>query len=288
MISETSITITEGEEEGIIKQDDDDDENTSHNEISSSSRAAAAITAAAAVDHATSAEQVQADLARAELLLAEEEEKYDLIFGDNYDEDKDETIPHDRDDTIEDSDSKRTGQLPRSGLTNTLNTSSSNNNMVREGDEQQLGSNIETVTSKDDFINDGLQRWQDARDVWCGNSSGNSQSSTSASLPRSAINIDVDKIIDILFDPRWRGGGIVPTVPPAAAAASIATTRTDSGTLSPSSSDFGESSGALPPILSPQQQLHQDHLPPRFPSNVPLPQMIDVLVDLWEAEGLDI
>ena len=82
----------------------------------------------------------------------------------------------------------------------------------------------------------GLQRWQDARDVWCGNSSGNSQSSTSASLPRSAINIDVDEIIDILFDPRWRGGGIVPTVPPAAAA-SIATTRTDSGTLSPSSSD---------------------------------------------------
>jgi len=269
---------------------DDDDENTSHNEISSSSRAAAAITAAAAVDHATSVEQVQADLARAELLLAEEEEKYDLIFGDNYDEDKDETIPHDRDDTIEDSDSKRTGQLPRSGLTNTLNTSSSNNNMVREGDEQQLGSTIETVTSKDDFINDGLQRWQDARDVWCGNSSGNSQSSTSASLPRSAINIDVDEIIDILFDPRWRGGGIVPTVPvpSAAAAASIATTRTDSGTLSPSSSDFGESSGVLPPILSPQQQLHQDHLPPRFPSNVPLPQMIDVLVDLWEAEGLDI
>ena len=154
MISETSITITEGEEEGIIKQDDDN-ENTSNNEISSSSRAVAAITATAVVDHATSAEQVQADLARAELLLAAEEEKYDLIFGDNYDEDKDETIPHDREDTIEDSDSKRTGQLPRSGLTNTLNTSSSNNNMVREGDEQQVGSTIETVTSKDDFINDG-------------------------------------------------------------------------------------------------------------------------------------
>lgn len=27
--------------------------------------------------------------------------------------------------------------------------------------------------------------------------------------------------------------------------------------------------------------------PPRFPQNVPLPQMVDVLVDLWEAEGLD-
>ena len=28
--------------------------------------------------------------------------------------------------------------------------------------------------------------------------------------------------------------------------------------------------------------------PRRFPTNVPLPQMVDVLVDLWEAEGLDI
>ena len=27
--------------------------------------------------------------------------------------------------------------------------------------------------------------------------------------------------------------------------------------------------------------------PRRFPQNVPLPQMVDVLVDLWEAEGLD-
>jgi hypothetical protein len=27
--------------------------------------------------------------------------------------------------------------------------------------------------------------------------------------------------------------------------------------------------------------------PRRFPTNVPLPQMVDVLVDLWEAEGLD-
>ena len=28
--------------------------------------------------------------------------------------------------------------------------------------------------------------------------------------------------------------------------------------------------------------------PQRFPRNVPLPQMIDILVDLWEAEGLDV
>ena len=28
--------------------------------------------------------------------------------------------------------------------------------------------------------------------------------------------------------------------------------------------------------------------PPKFPRTVPLPQMVDILVDLWEAEGLDI
>lgn len=31
----------------------------------------------------------------------------------------------------------------------------------------------------------------------------------------------------------------------------------------------------------------EDGPPRRFPQNVPLTQMVDVLVDLWEAEGLD-
>ena len=31
-----------------------------------------------------------------------------------------------------------------------------------------------------------------------------------------------------------------------------------------------------------------DEAPPKFPRTVPLPQMVDILVDLWEAEGLDI
>jgi hypothetical protein len=31
----------------------------------------------------------------------------------------------------------------------------------------------------------------------------------------------------------------------------------------------------------------EDGPPRRFPQNVPLPQMVDILVDLWEAEGLD-
>lgn len=42
-------------------------------------------------------------------------------------------------------------------------------------------------------------------------------------------------------------------------------------------------------IFSPRWRMPgQQHGPPRrFPKNVPLTQMVDVLVDLWEAEGLD-
>ncbi len=43
-------------------------------------------------------------------------------------------------------------------------------------------------------------------------------------------------------------------------------------------------------IFSPRWASHTgDESPPeRFPQNVPLPQMVDILVDLWEAEGLDL
>ena len=85
----------------------------------------------------------------------------------------------------------------------------------------------------------GLIKWQTARDAWCQKPKG---SDVSSKEKRQAIPIDVDGIIDVLFDPRWRGGGRV------------------------------------------KVSLE----PPRFPKNVPLPQMIDVLTDLWEAEGLDV
>ena len=84
----------------------------------------------------------------------------------------------------------------------------------------------------------GLARWLAAREAWCG--SGGGAKGTAA--PRKAIPIDVDGVIDVLFDPRWRGGG----------------------------------------------RIKVSLEPPRFPTNVPLPQMIDVLTDLWEAEGLDV
>lgn len=43
-------------------------------------------------------------------------------------------------------------------------------------------------------------------------------------------------------------------------------------------------------IFSPRWRggAHNEEGPPRcFPQSVPLPQMVDILVDLWEAEGLD-
>jgi hypothetical protein len=161
----------------------------------------------------------------------------------------------------------------------------------------------------------GFQRWQEARNVWCGTNNNTatdtSTTSTSAgdiSLPRTAVPIDVDEVIDVLFDPRWRGGTVVVAAtsnrPTAAAAANVAVTPSSSGDgintntnpTSPSSVSTAQTSELLllqtpnnvaPPLQTPRQQ-QQSSLPPRFPQNVPLPQMIDVLVDLWEAEGLDV
>jgi len=106
------------------------------------------------------------------------------------------------------------------------------------------------LPSPETFVNNGLARWLATREAWCRKSSSTStnnsdeySSSSTASTARKAVPLDVDGVIDVLFDPRWRGGG-----------------------------------GRVK--VSPE--------PPRFPTNVPLPQMIDVLTDLWEAEGLDV
>ena len=86
----------------------------------------------------------------------------------------------------------------------------------------------------------GLKKWQTAREEWCQKGKRTHQDSATG----AAVPIDVDGVIDVLFDPRWRGG-------------------------------VGSRAKA-------------SLVPPRFPTNVPLPQMIDVLTDLWEAEGLDV
>ena len=88
----------------------------------------------------------------------------------------------------------------------------------------------------------GLRNWQTAREAWCEKLT-TTNGETTTSKNKAAVELDVDGVIDVLFDPRWRGGG-------------------------------GKARMSLEP--------------PRFPTNVPLPQMIDVLTDLWEAEGLDV
>lgn len=109
------------------------------------------------------------------------------------------------------------------------------------------GNDAETnhPSSPEAFVNNGLEKWLAAREAWCKRPSGNDgDEQKSDDQHKHAIPVDVDGIIDVLFDPRWRGGA-----------------------------------GAKGKVSL---------VPPRFPKNVPLPQMIDVLTDLWEAEGLDV
>jgi len=112
----------------------------------------------------------------------------------------------------------------------------------------------------------GLQQWEEARSHWLrhnlhhhynNNNNNNNKSSDTDSTARAAVPIEVDDIIDILFSPRWRE----------------VTPVSNTGTME----DGGQQ----------QQQQQQLQHPRSFPQPVPLPQMVDILVDLWEAEGLD-
>lgn len=111
------------------------------------------------------------------------------------------------------------------------------------------------------FTSPGLELWERARDNWLAhhqNRKKNHQKNNSSdhttdedddsSTIRAAIPLDVDEIIDVVFAPRWRGGGV--------------------GGGGATSDGVG--------------------IPERFSQNVPLPQMVDILQDLWEAEGLDV
>ncbi|EED92346.1 predicted protein [Thalassiosira pseudonana CCMP1335] len=125
-----------------------------------------------------------------------------------------------------------------------------------------------TSSSPEEFVNTGLQRWEGIRSQWlesCRSSASTSSSSTSAvpSQPglkpkRHAKDIDIDDVIDLIVSNRWRQ-----QAPPKHASSST------------SSLDTAKSA----------TRRRDDAC---FPSPVSLPQMVDVLVDLWEAEGLDI
>uniref|UniRef100_A0A7S2XR72 Gag1-like clamp domain-containing protein n=1 Tax=Attheya septentrionalis TaxID=420275 RepID=A0A7S2XR72_9STRA len=100
------------------------------------------------------------------------------------------------------------------------------------------------------YVNTGLLHWEKGRKHWLrkkAGSVGEEDKKEEEGEERAAINIDVDEIIDIIFSNRWRVTSPSNSLPGK-------TTETARGT---------------------------------FAHPVPLPQMVDILVDLWEAEGLD-
>ena len=123
-----------------------------------------------------------------------------------------------------------------------------------------------------EFVNTGLQRWEEIRHRWLTSSSSISEqtsSSSSASSTTSRIktrhhakDIDIDEVIDLIVSNRWRQ-----QQPPVSSSRNFSTI-----------SSVDVAGGA-------QTTKRDDAC---FPSPVSLPQMVDVLVDLWEAEGLDI
>lgn len=123
------------------------------------------------------------------------------------------------------------------------------------------------------FVNTGLQRWEEIRNQWlasaASSSASSSSSSSSTSVPssrhqpqnkkpkRHAKDVDIDEVIDLIVSNRWR------QQPP---------------------KNLSSSTSSLDTAKSVTRR-RDDAC---FPSPVALPQMVDVLVDLWEAEGLDI
>ena len=146
-----------------------------------------------------------------------------------------------------------------------------------------------TTPEPEKFVNTGLQRWEEIRNQWLASASaggGGSSSTTSSSASSSASttnsssvpppsspssssarqskkpkrharDIDIDEVIDLIVSNRWRQ-----TLP--------------KNLTSSSTSSLDTAKNAT---------RRRDEA--CFPNPVSLPQMVDVLVDLWEAEGLD-
>ncbi|EJK62612.1 hypothetical protein THAOC_16768 [Thalassiosira oceanica] len=126
------------------------------------------------------------------------------------------------------------------------------------------------------FVNKGLHRWEEIRSEWRtrppaatsnnnpGGSGSSGQSTSSQSTrtrrrkKRHANDIDIDEIIDLIVSNRWRQ-----QAPPRGASSSASSLDTARNAT----------------------RRRDDAC---FKNPVSLPQMVDVLVDLWEAEGLDI
>eukprot|EP00581_Thalassiosira_minuscula_P028957 CAMPEP_0183756412 /NCGR_PEP_ID=MMETSP0739-20130205/5005_1 /TAXON_ID=385413 /ORGANISM="Thalassiosira miniscula, Strain CCMP1093" /LENGTH=168 /DNA_ID=CAMNT_0025993581 /DNA_START=91 /DNA_END=594 /DNA_ORIENTATION=+ len=150
-----------------------------------------------------------------------------------------------------------------------------------EEEEEASGScsEEEEQQKEEEFVNTGLQRWEEIRNQWLSSASSSSSSSssetptTTALLPQSkkskitrsknkkfskrqnsnsrhAKDIDIDEVIDLIVSNRWR------QQPPK--------------NMSSSASSLDTAKNAT--------RRRDDAC---FPNPVSLPQMVDVLVDLW-------
>jgi hypothetical protein len=123
---------------------------------------------------------------------------------------------------------------------------------------EQQSTSSQSSDCDEEFVNTGLHRWEQIRHEWLLSCKS---PSTSTHVKRHASSIDVDEVIDLIVSNRWRQQAPPPTTKGAySSASSLDTAR--SATKRRDDACFAEP--------------------------VSLPQMVDVLVDLWEAEGLDI
>lgn len=111
-------------------------------------------------------------------------------------------------------------------------------------------SDSSTASSKEKFVNTGFNRWEEIRNQWV-------SSAVAGKSKRHAKDIDMDEVIDLVVSNRWRQ-------------------QLPKG-MSSSSSSLDTAKSATK---------RRDEA--CFANPVALPQMVDLLVDLWEAEGLDI
>lgn len=107
-----------------------------------------------------------------------------------------------------------------------------------------------SASSKEKFVNTGFNRWEEIRNQWV-------SSAVAGKSKRHAKDIDMDEVIDLVVSNRWRQ-------------------QLPKG-MSSSSSSLDTAKSATK---------RRDEA--CFANPVALPQMVDLLVDLWEAEGLDI
>ncbi len=141
----------------------------------------------------------------------------------------------------------------KSAINELVTTAKSSLNVVGSAGPTSDSSSVAsstTASSKETFVNTGFNRWEEIRNQWV-------SSAAAGKSKRHAKDIDMDEVIDLVVSNRWRQQ--VPKGMPSSSSsldtAKSATKRRDEAC---------------------------------FANPVALPQMVDLLVDLWEAEGLDI